>query len=175
MNVPDILSLQSYMFRVGSRSFDVNIVKNFLNPHSNVPVFDLVNDCVFDSKTANAVAHFQRLNRLTPTGAMNLATWGKMGARMSRPHIEIINRRNANLGALLAVEHIARKRRGRRAQHKSAKPTATNNKATPVQGKQAGFTKFAFSVFVAAFAPFEWFGLFNSAKGDGTDRRFSEM
>ena len=173
MNVRDIASLQSYMFRVGSRSFDVNIVKTFLNHHSNVPVFDLANNGVFDAKTANAVAHFQRLNQLTPTGAMNLATWGKMGARMSRPQIEIISRRNANLGGLLAVEHIARKRKRRRATNKPAGKPTLRNKLLPTSEKGNDFNGYFYAIYVAAFAPFDWFGHFNSAQGDGANRRFS--
>lgn len=168
MNINALNLLRSYMFRVGSNHNAVRTVKLFLNAHHKVPIFDLKSDSVFDAKTQTALTQFQKSKNLLTTGRMDLRTWSAIGAEMHGAQINIISVGDPTLRHLLTFGSKT---------NQPAKTAPSNNafvrnKASALGSQRAGFPKFPIIFYLSAFAPFDWFGPFNLAKGDGNNRRF---
>lgn len=169
MNTNALNLLRSYMFRVGNKHNAIRNIKSFLNSHHRVPIFDLKNDLIFDAKMQTALAQFQKSKNLLTTGRMDLRTWSAVGESMHPAQINIVTAHDTTLRHLLTF--------GKKL-NQPPKTAASNNafvgtKASVFGNRTVGFPKFPIKFFLSAFAPFDWFGPFNLAKGDGKDRRFS--
>ena len=83
--------LQPFMFTVGIRHTAVRIVKEFLNTHPRVPVFNLLLDDNFDLRTQSALAAYQNIKRLPVTdGTMDAETWAAVGTDLNPAKAQIV-------------------------------------------------------------------------------------
>ena len=161
-----LTSLHSYMFRVGGNHLAVKHVKQFLNSHHEVLVSDLKQNNIFCSKTSSALAQFQKSQHLIPTGRMDLKTWSAIGKNMHPAQISILSTHNKILRDLLTFGQNKRKA--------SIKASSNNAfiRSKSITANRLVFPSFVINLFLSVFAPFDWFGPFNMAKGDGKNRRF---
>ncbi len=168
-NTPEI---QLYMFQDGSRHGAVKVLSSFLNSHSSVSVSNLKKDDSFDKNTESALKSFQKHKNLIPTGRMDLKTWLAIGAEMDPISINVVSINDQTLRDLLQMGYRSRfpfKKFSARSQNGfsgNVTKTTTNFDTKSATGD------FSFTVYVAAFAPFNRFGPLNLSRGDGNARRF---
>ena len=108
MNFNTLNLLRSYSFGVGGSHNVVRTIKTFLNSHPAVKVSDLKQDTLFDSKTQTALAQFQRLKGLKPTGVTDLKTWLAIGAEMNPISIQAASMGNQRLRDLLGLGYVSK-------------------------------------------------------------------
>lgn len=167
----DLKNLKSYMFQNGHNHFAVKVIKTFLNSNQRTSITNLKPDNSFDANTEKALADFQKSKSLIPTGRMDIKTWLAIGAEMNLIQINLVSMSDQTVRDLLTLGY------------RSKFPFRNVNPKNP--SGISGFVKkkslnlgnnitgdFSFRVFVAVFAPFDWFGPLKASKGDGNSRRF---
>ena len=159
------------MFQSGNNHSAVRVIKTFLNSSPKTATNNLKPDNSFDAATNSALAEFQKNKGLNPTGGMDVKTWLAIGAEMNPVQIHLAGMWDRTARDLLQM--------GYRLKFPFKKRNSDNPSGITgfVQTKSlltnaAEPYKFTFSVFVVAFAPFDWFGPLNLSRGDGKDRRF---
>ncbi len=159
------------MFGEESRHPAVKIVKSFLNASSKTPVNNLKTNDSFDSAARESLANFQKSKDLSPTGLMDLKTWFAIGAEMNPIQIKEIWVADRTAGDLLLLGYRSKLPFfGKNPNN----PLGLNGKVqtkSPI-GVYSAENNFTFTVYVTAFAPFDWFGPLNASRGDGKVRRF---
>ncbi len=102
---------------------------------------------------------------------MDVKTWLAIGAEMNPVQIHLAGMWDQTAQNLLLIGH--------RLKFPSKKPNSDNPsgisgsvRTKSLIANAAEPYKFTFSVYVAAFAPFDWFGPLNLSRGDGKDRQF---
>ncbi len=164
--------LPKYMFRRGINHNTVGTLKNFLNNRSGISISDLKNNS-FDEQTSTALATFQQSKNLLPTGAMDLKTWLAIGKEMDPITISLVSMSDPILRDLLSMGYRSRFPFKKFSSNNSfKKPIKVTSAQMFAAGAGAEYS-FTFRLFVSVFAPFEWFGPLNWAKGDGVNRKFS--
>jgi len=164
-------TLPSYMFQNGINHSAVRIIKTFLNSSPQTRTNNLEPDNSFDEATKTALADFQRNKGLNANGTMDVKTWLAIGAEMNPVQIKLAGMWDRTAQNLLLMGHRLKfPFKKTNSDNPSGISGSVETKSS--LGNTVPPNKFTFSVFVAAFAPFNWFGPLNLSKGDGNDRRF---
>jgi len=100
---------------------------------------------------------------------MDFKTWAAIGKEMHMVRIKQLSLHEPILRDLLMAGHSSNYPKKRKS---SANTSFMRSKGAFGKNLTAAFPKFKFRFFLSVFAPYEWFGPFNLAKGDGKDRKF---